>query len=67
MRLTSRTLQLTASPIAEAHAWLAHRTSERRLLDLSQAAPSYPTAPEIADAIDFLGASLSTKPHRRSR
>lgn len=51
MRLTSRTLQLTASPIAEAHAWLAHRTSERRLLDLSQAAPSYPTAPEIAAAI----------------
>ena len=51
MRLTNRTLQLTASPIAEAHAWLAHRTSDRALLDLSQAAPSYPTAPEIADRI----------------
>jgi aspartate/methionine/tyrosine aminotransferase len=51
MRLTNRTLQLTASPIAEAHAWLAHRTSDRRLLDLSQAAPSYPTAPEIAARI----------------
>ena len=51
MRLTNRTLGLTASPIAEAHAWLAHRTSDRDLLDLSQAAPSYPTAPEIAARI----------------
>ncbi len=51
MRLTNRTLQLAASPIAEAHAWLAHRTSDRELLDLSQAAPSYPTAPEIAARI----------------
>lgn len=51
MRLTTRTLQLTASPIAEAHAWLAHRTSDRALLDLSQAAPGYPTAPEIAERI----------------
>lgn len=51
MRLTTRTLDLTSSPIAEAHAWLAHRTSDRRLLDLSQAAPSYPTAPVIAERI----------------
>ncbi|MEL6985872.1 MAG: aminotransferase, partial [Actinomycetota bacterium] len=51
MRLTTRTLELTASPIAEAHAWLAHRTSQRPLLDLSQAAPSYPTAPVIAARI----------------
>ncbi len=51
MRLTNRTLQLTASPIAEAHAWLAHRTSDRALLDLSQAAPAYPTAPEVAARI----------------
>ncbi len=51
MRLTNRTLQLTASPIAEAHGWLAHRTSDRPLLDLSQAAPGYPTAPEIAARI----------------
>ncbi len=51
MRLTNRTLELTASPIAEAHAWLAHRTGDRPLLDLSQAAPSYPTAPEIAARI----------------
>ncbi len=51
MRLTNRTRDLTASPIAEAHAWLAHRTSDRALLDLSQAAPSYPTAPVIAARI----------------
>lgn len=51
MRLIDRTLDLTASPIAEAHAWLAHRTSDRPLLDGSQAAPSYPTAPAIAARI----------------
>jgi len=51
MRLTDRTRRLTASPIAEAHAWLAHRTGDRPLLDLSQAAPSYPTAPVIAARI----------------
>lgn len=51
MHLTDRTRRLTASPIAEAHAWLAHRTSDRPLLDLSQAAPSYPTSPEIAARI----------------
>lgn len=39
---------MIASPIAEAHAWLPHRTHDRPLLDLSQAAPSYPTAPVIA-------------------
>ncbi len=51
MRLTNRTKRLVASPIAEAHAWLAHRDSTRQLLDLSQAAPSYPTAPVIARRI----------------
>ena len=51
MRLTQRTLQLTASPIAEAHDWLAHRTGDRELLDLSQAAPAYPTSPDIAARI----------------
>ena len=51
MRLIDRTLDLAASPIAEAHAWLAHRTSDRPLLDGSQAAPSYPTAPQIAARI----------------
>lgn len=48
MRLAPRSVGLIASPIAEAHAWLPLRTGDRPLLDLSQAAPSYPTAPEIA-------------------
>jgi aspartate/methionine/tyrosine aminotransferase len=51
MRLAGRAVDLMASPIAEAHALLPLRRSDRRLLDLSQAAPSYPTAPEIADRV----------------
>jgi aspartate/methionine/tyrosine aminotransferase len=51
MRLTERTLELIASPIAEAHALLPQRRGTRPLLDMSQAAPSYPTAPEIAARI----------------
>lgn len=57
MQLIHRTEQLDASPIATAHAWLAHRQSDRRLLDLSQAAPAYPTAPEIAATIARIAAS----------
>ncbi len=56
MRLTNRTRQLTASPIAEAHSWLAHRRNDRPLLDLSQAAPNYPTAPEIVARISEVAA-----------
>jgi aspartate/methionine/tyrosine aminotransferase len=56
MRLTDRTRNLAASPIAEAHAWLGHRTGERQLLDMSQAAPGYPTAPEIAARIAAVAA-----------
>ncbi len=51
MRLTARTRQLEASPIAEAKAWLPQRTSERPLLDLSQAVPNYPAAPEVVRRI----------------
>lgn len=57
MRLTNRTKNLVASPIAEAHAWLAHRNSNRPLLDLSQAAPGYPTAPVIASRIAEVAAA----------
>jgi aspartate/methionine/tyrosine aminotransferase len=39
------------SPIAEAHAWAAERTGGPPLLDLSQAAPSYPCATEVARAV----------------
>lgn len=51
MRLLDRTTGLTASPIAEAKAWLSERSSTRFLLDLSQAAPSYPTATQIAERV----------------
>jgi len=57
MRLIDRTVDLVASPIAEAHAWLAHRDSTRELLDMSQAAPSYPTAPEIVARITEVAAA----------
>ena len=57
MRLIDRTLDLVASPIAEAHAWLAYREGDRELLDMSQAAPSYPTAPEIVSRIAEVAAS----------
>ncbi len=48
MRLTKRTLDVELSPIAAAYAHLEQRTGARRLLDLSQAAPAYPTADVIA-------------------
>lgn len=51
MQLSKRTTSIPSSPIAEAKAWLTHRSGDRRLLDLSQAAPSYATAPVIAERI----------------
>ncbi|MFZ9017444.1 MAG: aminotransferase [Ilumatobacteraceae bacterium] len=51
MRLARRSFDLIPSPIAAAHALLPQRRGSRRLLDLSQAAPAYPTAPVIADRI----------------
>ena len=51
MRLSTRTTSVATSPIGEAKAWLTQRTNARPLLDLSQAAPSYPPAPEIAARI----------------
>jgi aspartate/methionine/tyrosine aminotransferase len=47
VRLTDRTRSVRDSPIAEAHAWVAARSTQRPLLDLSQAAPRYPPAPEV--------------------
>ncbi len=51
MRLTNRTLAVELSPIAAAYAWLEQRRGDRRLLDLSQAAPAYPTADVIAQRV----------------
>lgn len=51
MRLSPRTVELVHSPIGAAHSLLADRKSDRRLLDLSQAAPSFPPAPVVADRV----------------
>ena len=51
MRFAPRTADLIHSPIGAAHALLPERTNERPLLDLSQAAPSFPPAPEVAARI----------------
>lgn len=57
MRLIPRTLDVPTSPIADAHRWMAERRTDIPLLDMSQAAPSYPTAPVIADHIAQVAAS----------
>lgn len=51
MRFAPRTADLIHSPIGAAHALVPERTNERPLLDLSQAAPSFPPAPEVAARI----------------
>ncbi len=57
MRLNRRTLDVELSPIAAAYAFLEQRTGTRRLLDLSQAAPAYPTADVIADHVAVIAHS----------
>lgn len=51
VRFAPRTADLIHSPIGAAHALVPERTNDRALLDLSQAAPSFPPAPEVADRI----------------
>jgi aspartate/methionine/tyrosine aminotransferase len=51
VRLNQWTVQTTDSPIGTAHALLDRRAKERELLDLSQAAPQYPAAPEVLEHI----------------
>ena len=51
MRLNQRTLRVAGSPIGDAYASPADRVPERPLLDLAQAAPPYPAAPEVVDHI----------------
>lgn len=48
MRLSSRTRDQIDSPIGATYALLAQRDQDRPLLDLAQAAPAYPPAPEVA-------------------
>lgn len=51
MHFASRTSDLVHSPIGAAHALVAQRTNSRPLLDLSQAAPAFPPAPEVVARI----------------
>lgn len=51
MRLSPRTLDQIDSPVATARALLGLRKNRRDLLDLSQAAPPYPTAPAVSEHI----------------
>jgi len=51
MRFSRRVEQLVHSPIGAAHALVGLRTNERPLLDLSQAAPSFPPADAVIQRI----------------
>ncbi|MFF0737850.1 aminotransferase [Streptomyces chartreusis] len=51
MRLNPRTVREIDSPIGTAYELLDHRCKERELLDLAQAAPQYPAAPEVVEHI----------------
>ena len=51
MEFSPRTADLVHSPIGTAFALVGERTNDRAMLDLSQAAPSFPPAPVVADRI----------------
>jgi aspartate/methionine/tyrosine aminotransferase len=51
VRLNPWTVRVTDSPIGTAYALLDRRAKERELLDLSQAAPQYPAAPQVLEHV----------------
>ena len=51
MRFSERVSELVHSPIGAAHALVGLRTNDRPLLDLSQAAPSFPPAEAVTNRI----------------
>ena len=51
MRLSPRTVREVESPMGATYALLAGRSGERDLLDLAQAAPSYPPALEVVEQV----------------
>lgn len=51
MRLSPRTVNEIDSPMGAAYGLLAGRSGERELLDLAQAAPSYPPATEMMEHV----------------
>lgn len=50
-KLSERLNQVEFPPIAEALAWVANRQTDRELLNLCQAVPSYPPAPALQDEV----------------
>jgi aspartate/methionine/tyrosine aminotransferase len=59
MRLSPRTVNEIDSPMGAAYALLGGRSGERALLDLAQAAPSYPPAAEVIEHV----ASVAREPN----
>jgi aspartate/methionine/tyrosine aminotransferase len=59
MRFNALTVSGIDSPIGNAYAMLEGRARERDLLDLAQAAPTYPPAPAVAERI----AEIARDPH----
>jgi aspartate/methionine/tyrosine aminotransferase len=51
MRLSPRTVREVDSPMGATYALLAQRSGQRALLDLAQAAPSYPPATEMIEHV----------------
>lgn len=51
MRLSQRTVREIDSPMGATYALLAGRSGQRDLLDLAQAAPSYPAALEVVEQV----------------
>ena len=59
MRLSERVRGQIDSPMALTYELLEHRRNGRELLDLAQAAPRYPPAPEVVEHIAAVGRSAS--------
>ncbi len=55
MRLSPRTVREIDSPMAGTYALVSGRSGERHLLDLAQAAPSYPPALEVIEQVTKVG------------
>ncbi|HUZ55208.1 MAG TPA: aminotransferase [Streptosporangiaceae bacterium] len=51
MRLSPRTLDQADSPVTSAYALIDLRVGDKKLLDLSQAAPQYPPAPAVIEQV----------------
>jgi aspartate/methionine/tyrosine aminotransferase len=57
MQLSGRTHKQADSPVEVTYQLLRHRRGEQALLDLAQAAPQYPPAPEVVERIAAVGRS----------